>query len=73
MHGNVWEWCDDGKRAYQSSDISDPLGSLSDDSRVLRGGAYGSDAGACRAAFRSSNARASCGSHVGFRVCFRLD
>lgn len=60
MHGNVWEWCVDG---YQdnlgSSTCTDPIGSTSGSSRVMRGGGYSvySDWGEpqrCRSASRIS-------------------
>ncbi len=74
MHGNVLEWCEDGKRPYSSGDIKDPIGPQNkDDSRVLRGGSWGSIPGYCRAAFRTSDDPASRDSNYGCRVCFRLD
>jgi len=40
MHGNVWEWCLDGKRSYSSSAERDPKGPEGG-LRVLRGGSWG--------------------------------
>lgn len=39
MHGNVAEWCRDGKRAYTSRSVTDPQGAPAFRS-VLRGGAW---------------------------------
>src|SRR4051812_205237 len=39
MHGNVWEWCRDGRRPYTDQSVTDPLGPLDAAPRVVRGGA----------------------------------
>jgi len=55
VHGNVWEWCWDGKRSYQRAACVDPLGSLdAGASRVLRGGGWSCWARVCRSAVRSA-------------------
>ncbi|MFM7166303.1 MAG: formylglycine-generating enzyme family protein, partial [Planctomycetaceae bacterium] len=55
MHGNVREWCRDGKRYYSAESQVDPAGAeTSGASRVLRGGSWSNNAGYCRAAFRYS-------------------
>ena len=53
MHGNVSEWCRDGRRTYvaSSSVLADPEGPV-DGARVLRGGSCFDSAGFARAAFR---------------------
>jgi len=73
VHGNVWEWCHDDKRTYTAQEQVDPVGNSNDDSRVLRGGSWGSSPDLCRAAFRFRRAPASRSLDYGFRVCFRLD
>jgi formylglycine-generating enzyme required for sulfatase activity len=72
VHGNVWEWCEDPISGYSAEDDVDPL-SLSGLGRVLRGGAWNSNADACRAAFRNWKDSATRSASFGFRVCFRLD
>jgi formylglycine-generating enzyme required for sulfatase activity len=59
MHGNVWEWCEDGwHRSYQGAPVN---GSAWTDNQglsgrcVLRGGSWLLRAGNCRSARRSPN------------------
>ena len=72
MHGNVWEWCEDGYgRDYAKNTAKqDPKGSLSGASgyrRVIRGGSWGVDPTFCRSAVRGTNEG---GQHhnIGFRI-----
>ena len=51
MHGNVWEWCQDGYGSY-TGDATDPTGSASGTNRVLRGGSWFNPAQYCRSALR---------------------
>jgi formylglycine-generating enzyme required for sulfatase activity/serine/threonine protein kinase len=69
MLGNVWEWCEDGKRSYTTTAQTDPVGSGS--SRVLRGGSWGIFAGLCRSALRSYSVPGYRNFNVGFRVVVR--
>ena len=70
MHGNVWEWCKDGKRAYQPQAVKDPVGP-SGDRRVLRGGSWFDDPELCRCSGRADLPRAAFGIYLGFRVVLR--
>jgi formylglycine-generating enzyme required for sulfatase activity len=74
MHGNVWEWCLDGKHTYTSGDITDPQGpNDKDDARVLRGGSWGDDPSGCRAAYRGHTAPSARNLNFGCRVVLCLD
>ncbi len=55
MSGNVWEWCQDWfkKDYYRESPSTDPQGSSSGSSRVLRGGSWIDYAFRCRVSDRS--------------------
>jgi len=67
--GNVWQWVNDWYDAnyYQSSPSSDPPGSSSGQSRVLRGGSWGSFPWDLRVSYRNDVGPAYRGSIVGFR------
>jgi len=51
MHGNVWEWCADGKREYAAGQATDPRGPDGGD-LMLRGGAWGKPARFARVSSR---------------------
>ncbi len=52
MHGNVLEWCGDWYGTYPAEAVVDPIGPVTGQGRVLRGGAWGLNAGRARSAFR---------------------
>ncbi len=71
MHGNVWEWCLDGKRDYTSEPATDPAGPLDGASRALRGGSWGIYASFVRAVARYARDRGYRRDDTGFR-CARV-
>ncbi|MFO7863261.1 MAG: formylglycine-generating enzyme family protein [Salinivirgaceae bacterium] len=56
MSGNVYEWCNDvySRDYYGISEVNNPKGPKSGDSRVLRGGSWGDQKKSCRLSFRIS-------------------
>lgn len=72
MHGNVWEWCADGRRAYTMASVTDPVGpcDLGAD-RALRGGSWLSYARLVRSAYRRAFHSRNRGDFSGFR-CARV-
>jgi len=63
LSGNVWEWC---LNPYRQSVET---GGSSNESRVLRGGAWNNNPHFCRAAGRLSLSPDARYDGVGFRVC----
>jgi formylglycine-generating enzyme len=70
MHGNVWEWCADwyAPEYYATSRVTDPAGSDSGTSRVLRGGSWNHGPGESRSAVRTGIFPRGRGNVMGFRV-----
>ena len=71
MHGNVWEWCQDGwhytyEGAPSDGSVWESGGAVSP---VLRGGSWNFGPTSCRAANRSYGVREIRHHDVGFRVC----
>lgn len=68
MHGNVCEWCQDWYGSYPAKAVSDPQGSSSDVSRVIRGGSWNAEARAARSAYRGINSPGFRYFGLGFRL-----
>ena len=78
MHGNVWEWCADTLRTYQSAAALDPgleqaLATVHDSraARVLRGGGWDVNAWFARSAFRFRVLPGWQDGNTGFRFVLR--
>ena len=54
MHGNLWEWCLDwwGASTTSTEAETDPVGFMTEETRILRGGGYSRNAYDCRSATR---------------------
>ena len=69
MHGNVWEWCLDGKREYQDRAENNPQGSMDEGAyRVIRGGSWDNARSYCTASCRFMNSSDFRCPGIGFRV-----
>ena len=66
MHGNVWEWCQDGYA--QSASSTQQASTGNDGARVKRGGGWSEFASGCRSASRGDDAPGSSYYYLGFRV-----
>ena len=74
MHGNVWEWCADGQREYDSEPREDPTGPVLEAEgmpRVVRGGSWIFNARGARSAFRTPWPPGHRGRYQGFRLSLR--
>jgi Sulfatase-modifying factor enzyme 1/AAA domain (dynein-related subfamily) len=76
MHGNVWEWCADGMRAYEASGEASPaLDPVGDQSaaahRAVRGGSWILGAWFARSAYRYAYERWARLGILGFRLALR--
>ncbi|MEY4180120.1 MAG: hypothetical protein RLY70_3694, partial [Planctomycetota bacterium] len=68
MHGNAIEWVHDWKGEFGRPGAADPLGAIKGSYRMLRGGGFNIDEGACRSAFRGLYLPADRGDSLGFRL-----
>ncbi len=68
MHGNVWEWCQDGYGPYSAEEQSDPSGPPPGSNRVRRGGSFWNGARVARSACRYGSEPRRRGDGIGFRV-----
>lgn len=73
MHGNLFEWCEDGFDAtwYEKSPQTDPRAPAAP-TRVMRSGDWFGNAVRCRSAFRGRGEQTTRSDDVGFRVVRRV-
>jgi formylglycine-generating enzyme required for sulfatase activity len=70
MHGNVYEFCYDWHADYSTAkEVVDPSGPSSGSYRVVRGGAFNSEARHCRSAMRDGCKPEFRDRNLGFRLC----
>ncbi len=67
-HGNVWEWCRDGKRKYSKTPQVDPTSDFEGSYRVIRGGSWLSLARSVRSACRDRGDPGYRYGNLGFRL-----
>jgi len=68
VHGNVWEWVQDGYGRYDAAAATDPTGPASGSGKVVRGGSWHVTAGGWRSAHRKEYPADYRGISIGFRV-----
>lgn len=68
MHGNVWEWCEDGHVEHTPQAVTDPYGALIRSRYVLRGGSWGRYSEFVRSAYRRRRPPDYRSFSIGFRL-----
>ncbi len=70
MHGNVWEWIQDwyDMNYYHHGSMTDPCGSSSGRSRVMRGGSWVGSTWFLRSSFRNAESPSNRSNALGFRL-----
>jgi len=72
MHGNVWEWVQDRYGPYPEGAYTDPQGSETGASRIMRGGSWNLGATYCRAESRNYETPGYRFQNLGFRLLLEI-
>jgi len=72
MHGNVREWCIDGRGGYPTRPVVDPRGGRSSRFRIHRGGSWCEPASSARSAARDGLREEFATDFIGFRVVVEM-
>lgn len=73
MHGNVWEWCWNYQESYGDESQTDPVGPVTGQNRVRRGGSWQHDAFLARSAYRLYSGPLNRLNSFGFRAARNAD
>ncbi|NRA36834.1 MAG: SUMF1/EgtB/PvdO family nonheme iron enzyme, partial [Planctomycetes bacterium] len=71
MHGNVWEWCQDGYNEYPTQDAIDHIGF--GEKNVARGGSWGDEAFKLRSSNRLAVKPSMKSSYLGLRLAVNVE
>ncbi len=68
MSGNVCEWCWDYFNKYSAEEVTNPLGPILGDERVIRGGSWGSSESSCCVSYREFREPNKRNCEIGLRI-----
>jgi hypothetical protein len=71
VHGNIWEWCADGRRGYALEQVRNPKALYAVDGFVIRGGSWSDRPEYARAAYRLRRFHGVRRDNLGFRMALR--
>ncbi|MEV6968611.1 SUMF1/EgtB/PvdO family nonheme iron enzyme [Hamadaea sp. NPDC051192] len=72
IHGQCWEWCQDGYGPYDAQPVADPIGHGDSDRMVLRGGCWNLGARYARSACRNAHIPSNRNYYITFRLAMTI-